>query len=99
MNKVRELFDKYSDQKNRFDLVADRKVNKRDLQALLILHEIIPNYSSTISSADAQIIYLTADIDDLSNASEEQIANLIRCNVFIDEDGSLAMTAYNHSIP
>lgn len=70
-----------------------RKTSRSDLNAFLLLDQLLPGESYIIGAAEHDEIWLDADLDELAKAAtEEDIKALIRCGVRLDSDTeSLAM--------
>lgn len=74
---------------------ADRKASMltvdssypKDLAAFIILHRLLPSLNDIIVAAEHDIIYLSADIDELCKvATEQDITDLRNCPIMIQED-------------
>lgn len=90
---LKEILDKHSDEYLKFQRVENKRSNRPDIHAFLLLDEIIPGDESIVSGAEHDEIFLSVDLDILANAAtEEQILELIRCGVRLDSQyGILAM--------
>jgi hypothetical protein len=87
-----DLRQRYSDN---FFFAKNKRSNRKDLHAFLLLDELMPSGKKIISgiSSDGYEIYLDVDIDDLNAIiSDDQIIELIRCGVMCDGN-SLSMFA------
>jgi len=64
-----------------------------DIDALLLLRDLVPCFSDLITSADHDQIWLYVDAEELAAViTEEQVKYLSDCGVFFDEDtDSLSM--------
>lgn len=72
-------------------LVQNRRSNRPDLHALLLLESIFPGRDGDIiGHAEHDQIWLDFDEDDSEKLTDEQIVELSACGVFYDED-SLSM--------
>lgn len=90
MLNIKELFEKHEDEYLKFDKIKEKKTNRPDLQAFLILDSIIPSDCDIISASEHDEFYLDVDLEVLAaKATEEQIIDLIRCGVsygeFVDD--------------
>lgn len=82
MLNIEELFVKHEEEYLKFDKVKEKKTNRPDLQALLILDSIIPSNRDIISASEHDAFFLGIDLEVLAaKATEEQIIDLIRCGV------------------
>ena len=87
---LRELFQKYErDEYLKFDERVEPKRSKRaDLHAFLLLDELVPGARDIVACAEHDEIYLDVDLRDLAKvATEEQVIELVRCGVRVDEHG------------
>lgn len=91
---IKALAKKYEKERNKFENVAAKRSEYRDVHALLLLAEIIgkPGYK-IISAAEHDIVYLEPSLEVIAHvATEDQFIELLRCGVHIDRDtDSLAM--------
>jgi len=76
----------------RFELVENKRSLRRDMHAFLLLEELVPGEGrGIVAAAEHDQIWLDIDLDGLATViTDDQILELIRCGVFIDE-GSLSM--------
>jgi hypothetical protein len=82
MLNIEELLEKHEEEYLKFDKVKEKKTNRPDLQALLILDSIIPSNRDIISASEHDEFFLDIDLEVLAaKATEEQIIDLIRCGV------------------
>jgi hypothetical protein len=87
-----------SDEFLRFERVKNKRSNRPDLHAFLLLDELQPSAKSRdiVSAAEHDQIWLGIDTGKLAEViTSEQVLELIRCGVIIDEhdDGGLFMFA------
>jgi len=68
---------------------------RRDLNAFLLLEKLLPGEGDIVSAAEHDEIFLDVTLEDLAKVvTEEDVMNLIRCGVRIDENREgLAMFA------
>ncbi len=84
-----KLFDENQEEFLKFDRIPiDRKFSKRsDLQAFMMLDELIPDIRDMVSAAEHDEIYLQTDLEELAKVVEEEdVIDLIRCGVMVDEE-------------
>ena len=92
MTNVEELFEKYEDEFLKFERVENKRSQRRDLHAFLLLDELCPSTRTIVGCAEHDEIFLEPSPEALETATEEQIVELIRCGVRISsETDSLAM--------
>lgn len=76
----------------KFELVANKRSNRMDLHAFMLLDSIWPNKRVMILAAKHDEIWLDIDEEEIEQLTDDQILELSRCGVRHDDDtGSLAM--------
>lgn len=91
--KMMSLFNEDRTERRAFGALPQKRSDRPDLHAFLLLDALVPGSMSMLPAAEHNIIYLSVTLDDLAEiVTEGQIAELSMCGVFIDED-SLAMFA------
>lgn len=91
---LRELFEAHRDEYIKFDRVSNPRSKRPDLHAFLLLDELVSGNRDIISCAWHDNIGLDIDLSDLAEViTEEQVIELIRCGVRIDDEGHLVMFA------
>ena len=86
-HEIRELFEQYRDEYLKFDRVQNPRSKRPDLHAFLVLDELVPSDRDMIACAWHDNIGLSVELGDLAPVvTEEQIVDLIRCGVRINED-------------
>jgi hypothetical protein len=90
---MRNPFEKYEDEYICFERVQNKRSNRPDLHAFLLLDELVPGKFDMISCAKHDEIYLEVNVEDLLDAAtEEQLLELHRSGIRYDsETESLAM--------
>jgi len=97
---LQSIFDKHEDKFLTFEEVKDRRHERPDLCAFLMLHDLAPRepvrnayVRDMVSAAEHDEIWLDTDVGVLAaNATEDDIVTLIRCGIRYDADSdSLAM--------
>lgn len=81
---LQAAFEKFSDEYIRFERVANKRSNRPDIHAFLLLDELQPTENSRdmVGGASHDEIYLGVDVDQLSEViTEEQVCELRRCGV------------------
>lgn len=80
-----EMFDKCEDEYIKFDRVENKRSNRPDLHAFLLLDELMPGTRDMVSAAEHDEIYLDIDVDAFKAvATEEIVIELTRCGVRYD---------------
>ena len=88
---LEELFEKHDDEFLKFELVADKRSNRSDLHAFLLLDRLVPGESDIVTAAEHDEIWLEVSLEELAKvATEEHVIELTRCGVRLS-DGYLAM--------
>lgn len=84
---LKEIFDKHDSESHKFDRVENKRSNRADLHAFLLLDQLVPGTYDIVAAAEYDQIFLEIDPLELKKvASEEQIIELIRCGVWLDCD-------------
>lgn len=88
---LKSLFEKHASEYGKFDRVSPKFSKRSDINALILLDKIIPfNDGPIIALAEHDVIYLSISSIYLArNATEEQIIDLIRCGISLDENDDL----------
>lgn len=88
IEEVTSLFKKHYTEYLKFDRVKSPKSRRPDLCAFLILDEICPGDRDIVSSAEHDEIWLGVSVHDVKDRiTEDQIIDLIRCGVRLDDTG------------
>lgn len=76
-----------------FDRVANKRTQRADLHAYLLLDELVPGKGDIVEAAQHDEIFLAVPPEELAAvATREQVVELIRCGVrYAREYDSLAM--------
>lgn len=86
-DKLRELFDKFSEEKGifDFDLIENKYSQRSDLHAFILLDKIFPDKTDIICHAEHDEIFIGVRIEELAPViTEDQILELVRCGVSYD---------------
>lgn len=87
-----ELFNSYEDEFLKFDRIQKPLSSRPDIHAFILLNEIYPNTRDMVSAAEHDIIYLDVSLEDLADKiTPEQVCDLVRCGVMIEDEEYLAM--------
>lgn len=91
-----ELFDKHQDEHLKFDRVPDKMSSRPDLHAFMLLDKLFPGREKEmVAGARHDEICLEPDPGELAcTATEEQIVELIRCGVMMNDCGLLTMHVF-----
>ena len=88
---IEERFKQFEDDFLEFDKIVNRRNDRPDLHAWLLLDELFPKPGfDMICAASHDEIWLDVDDSDVKKLTDKQILELIRCGVRCDEHG-LAM--------
>ena len=86
-DKLDELFDKHDAEWQKYERVEQPRHNRCDLAAFLLLDALVPSASAMVSAGANEQIFLETDLDALAKVvTEEQIIELIRYGIFVDQD-------------
>ena len=88
-NKLKQLFESDDDYDSlSFDKIENKRSKRADLHAFLLLDELIPGTTNMVAAGEHDQIFLEVEIEDLAKViSEDQVFELKRCGVFVDEYG------------
>lgn len=75
----------------KFEKVANKRSQRPDLHAFLLLDELFPGTSDLVAAAGHDEIWLDVDDDQIETLTDEQILELSWCGVRHDWDGGLCM--------
>jgi hypothetical protein len=95
-DQLEEFFEENSEEYIKFERIENPKHSRPDLCAMLMISEIQSRHypekrSDLISGAEHDKIFFDVDIEDIAEySSKEELIDLIRCGIFIEE-GNLAM--------
>ena len=79
---TQELYEKHREEYLRFDRVENKKSNRPDLHAFILLDQLVPGNTDIIAASAHDEFFLATDPEELSRvATEDQIIELIRCGV------------------
>jgi len=87
---IEKLFDKHEDDFLGFAKINNKRSNRPDLHAFLLLDELFPGNTDMIGGAEHDEFWLDIEIEDIEKLTEEQVIELVRCGVRFDEE-SLCM--------
>lgn len=87
MSRIYDLFEKYNSEFLQFECVLNKRSNRPDLHAFMLLDELMPDDKDIVSSASHDQIWLWVELDKLDSVIDEtQVRELVQCGIFIDED-------------
>lgn len=84
-----ELFEKYGDDDEylEFQKVEQRKSNRPDLHAFILLDSLVPSTGDIVSCSEHDQFWLGVSVKDVAKViTPEQILELVRCGVMYDDD-------------
>ena len=88
-NKLKQLFESDDDYDSlSFDKIENKRSKRADLHAFLLLDELVPDTTNMVTAGEHDQIFLEVNIEDLAKViNEDQVFELKRCGVFVDEYG------------
>jgi len=87
------FMEEHDDEYLKFEKVENKRSNRPDLHAFLLLDELVPGTSDMVCNSEHDEFWLDVNLDELAEvATEDQIIELMRCGVRCSED-SLCMFA------
>jgi hypothetical protein len=95
MMDTHERFEAFNDDYLKFDRIENKRNQRPDLHAWLLLDELFPNPGrDMVAAAEHDEIWLDVDGKKLEKLTDEQILELVRCGVRYDSKyNCLAMFA------
>jgi len=82
----RERFEKHNDEHLKFDRVNNKRSQRADLHAFLLLDELFPDDSGIVGRAKYNEIWLDPTPSQVEMLSDAQILELVRCGVRYNDD-------------
>ena len=84
-------FEKFEDEYIQFERIENKLHARPDIHAFILLDKLVPGHRDMVCAAEHDEIYLDVDTEALALvATEDDILQLVRCGVRLDDD-SLAM--------
>ena len=94
MKTINERFEDVNGEYGEFDNIKNKRSNRPDIHALLLLDELFPGDSDLISSSEHDEFYLDISYESIEKLTDDQILELTRCGVmYNDESECLSMFA------
>ena len=82
-----ERFDLVHDDYCKFELVENKKSNRKDLHAFILLDSLFgTNDRDIVAAASHDVIYLETSSEDFEKLTDGQILELTRCGVMYDSE-------------
>lgn len=82
-----DKFELASDDYCKFELVENKKSNRPDLHAFILLDSFFEqNDRDIVAAASHDVIYLEVSGEDLENLTDSQVLELTRCGVMYDSE-------------
>lgn len=89
---LKEKFDKFEGEFLKFDRVENKLSTRRDIHAFILLNQLHPEIVDIVGGANHDEIFLNADPELIASvATEEQVADLVRCGVMYGQYGLTMM--------
>jgi hypothetical protein len=90
-SQFKDFYNKASEEHLKFERVQNKRSQRPDLHAFLLLDELCPSDKDIICHARHDEIFLSVEVEDLIKVvTEDQVIELIRCGVRYSDD-SLCM--------
>jgi hypothetical protein len=85
---LKQRFHQFEEDFCRFEQVANPRCGRPDLNAFLLLDELLPGQRDLVCAASHDEIWLDVDLKALAKViTDEQILELVRCGVRLDSEG------------
>lgn len=89
---LKEKFDRFDGEYLRFERVENKLSTRRDIHAFILLNQLHPEMMDIVGGANHDEIFLNVDPEFIANtATDEQVADLVRCGVVYGEYGLTMM--------
>ena len=88
---VHDRFEQFDDDFLKFDRITNKKTNRPDLHAFLLLDEIFTEPHGIIQADEHDKIFLDIDEEKSSKLTDDQILEIVRCGVRYSEYDCLCM--------
>ena len=83
-----EAFEELDDDYGNFSLIENKLSNRPDLHAFILLDKLVPGTMDMVSAAEHDEIWLDVSLELLAKViTKEQVIELSRCGVYVDEYG------------
>lgn len=87
MNSLNDRFKQVNEDYNKFELIQNKRSQRADIHAFLILDELQPGNKDLISATGHDIIFLDVNVEKLNIViTDEQILELVRSGVMYDRE-------------
>lgn len=88
MKTIRERFEQFEDEYIKFDRIENKRSERPDLHAFLLLDELFPNPGRDMILAINHYEFFLdlGDNADVTTLTDDQICELVRCGVMIDSE-------------
>jgi len=88
MAKLEELFEQYSDDEFlKFGRIENKLHRRADMHAFLLLDKLVSSDRGIVGDAEHDKIYLDVNPEDVVEIiTVEQVIELIRCGVYLEDD-------------
>lgn len=85
---IEETFEKHDDEYLKFDRVENKRSQRADLHAFMLLDELAPSKKSIVAAAEHDEFWVGVDIEEIEDKlTEDQVIELVRCGVRYGEYG------------
>lgn len=82
---LEEMFNQHDGEYLKFDRVENKRSQRPDLHAFLLLDELVPGKHDMISAAEHDEFFIDIEVSDLEKViNDAQVIELIRCGVMYD---------------
>ena len=82
-----ERFEKHNEEYLKFGHLKNKRSNRPDLHAFLLLDELFPEGRDMVAAAEHDEIWLDVDEAQAASLTDEQIIELVQCGVSAGDEG------------
>ena len=95
MEAIKEMFERCDDEYLNFDRIENKLSTRPDMHAFILLDRLFPGTRDLVCHAEHDEIFLDVSDECLADANitEDQIRELVRCGVRLNDEGGLCMFA------
>lgn len=84
---LKATFESFQDSPRDFAYVKNKKSNRTDLHAFMLLDSLVPGTRDMVTGAEHDEIFLNVDLDNLAEKiTEDQVLDLVRCGVMYNDE-------------
>ncbi len=83
---IEERFNKYDNEYGKFDRIKNKRSQRKDMHAFILLDKLFPGEYNIIAWAGHDEIALEFSEDQIETLTDDNILELVRCSFYISDD-------------